>query len=166
MPCGTPTDSGEPRVDHQVAVLAVDRHEVLGLQQALDDLQLFAAGVAAHVDVRDAVVEHIGAEPEEVVDVPVDGCLVARDRAWPRARPCRPSSIVMWRWSPLAMRVSALVGSPWLPVVTTTSRSMGVFRISSTPTITPSGSVQVAELPGHRHVVDHRAAGHEHLAAA
>ena len=42
--------------------------------------------------------------------------------------------------SDFAIRVSALVGSPWLPVVTTTRASFGVFRISSTPTMTPGGA--------------------------
>ena len=28
-----------------------------------------------------------------------------------------PSFTATWRWSPRAMRESALVGSPWLPVV-------------------------------------------------
>ncbi len=71
--------AGELGVQHQVAVLAVDGDEVLRAHQGLDDLQLFLGGVAADVDVGDAVVEHVGAEPEEVVDGAVDERLVAGD---------------------------------------------------------------------------------------
>src|SRR6185369_8580343 len=70
---------GELRMNHEVTVFAVDGQEILRLKEALDDLQLFAAGMAAYVDVRNAVVEDFGAEAEEVIDVAVDGLLIARD---------------------------------------------------------------------------------------
>src|SRR5690606_7640500 len=70
---------GQARVDDEVPVLAMDRHEVLGLENALDDFELLAAGVTADVNVRDAVVENVGAEAEEVVDVAIDGGFVARN---------------------------------------------------------------------------------------
>ena len=83
---------GDLRVQHHVAVLAVDRHEVLRPHQRLHDLQLFLRGVAAHVDVGDAVVEHVRAEPEQVVDRAVHQRLVAgngRRRQDHRDRPRR-----------------------------------------------------------------------------
>ncbi len=41
---------------HQVAVLAMDGHEVAGPHQAQHDLELLLGGVAADVDVGDAAV--------------------------------------------------------------------------------------------------------------
>ena len=54
-------------------------HEVLGLEDAVNDLELVLAGVAAHVHVLDTVVEDVRALAEEVIDVAGDCLLVPGD---------------------------------------------------------------------------------------
>ena len=63
------------------------------------------------------------------------------------------------------MRVSAEVGSPWLPVVMTTTSSAGVVLSSLTFSVISRGKIEVAALAGHLHVVHHAAAGDEDLPA-
>ena len=59
----------ELSVQHEVAVFAVNGHEVPGADDAMDDLQLFTRGVATDVHVVNAVVDDIRAGLEEAVDV-------------------------------------------------------------------------------------------------
>ena len=82
--------AGDPRVLRQLAVLAVDRHEVARPDQRQHQLQLFLAAVARDVDVLDALVDDVGAAPREVVHHAADRLLVARESRAPTARPCRP----------------------------------------------------------------------------
>ena len=67
----------------QLPVLAVDRNEIFRLHQIDDQLQLFLAGVSADVDRRrrSVVVDHVRLAPEQVIDHPVDGLLVAGNDA-------------------------------------------------------------------------------------
>ena len=53
-----------------------------------------------------------------------------------------PSVTATWRWSPSAMRDSALVGSPWLPVVMMQSSWSGSLSISFGWMSEPSGNVR------------------------
>ena len=62
--------------------------------------------------------------------------------------------------SPCAIRRSADSGSPWLPVVSITSRSSGKLSISFGDTSRPSGTCGVAELARDVEVLAHRAADH------
>ena len=64
-------------------------------------------------------------------------------------------------WSPLAMRVSADVGSPWLPVVMIAIRSGGSLFILSSDAEDLARGVEVAPLARHLDVVHHAAAGDE-----
>ncbi len=64
----------------EVAVLAVDRKEVTRAHQPVDDLQLLACRVAAHVHIRQSVVDDLRARLVEHVDVLEDELLVTRDR--------------------------------------------------------------------------------------
>ena len=81
---------GDPRVLRQLAVLAVDRHEVARPDQRQHQLQLFLAAVAGDVDVLDALVDHVGAAAGDVVHHPADRLLVARESRAPRTPRCRP----------------------------------------------------------------------------
>ena len=63
----------------QVALLAVDRDEELGLHQAVDDFQLLLAGVAGDVEGAGPLVDHLGPLAVELVDDGADGVLVAGD---------------------------------------------------------------------------------------
>ena len=130
---------GKTRVGDEVAVLAVDGDEVLGLEDALDDLELVLAGVAADVDVLDAVVRTRAPCRKRLSTLRATACSFP-GMALAERTTVSPSAMVMWRCVPLAMRVRALVGSPWLPVVMMARREGGVFFISSTPTIVPSGA--------------------------
>ena len=78
---------------HQVAVLAVHRHEPLGLRRVSRSLQLFGLGVARDVHVGDAGVDHLGAGAEQAVDDPVDVALVAGDGVAATGSRCRRSPI-------------------------------------------------------------------------
>ena len=129
----------EAGVGDEVAVLAVDGDEVLGLEDALDDLELVLAGVATDVHVLDAVVEDAGALAEEVVDVAGDGLLVSGDGVGGE------DDGVAFGDGDVAVGAvgdarEGARGLAWLPVVMITSREGGVFFISSTPTIVPSGA--------------------------
>src|SRR5699024_7088492 len=68
---------GQLGVDLQVALLPVDGNEELGLDQAVDDLQLLLAGVAGHVEGHGPLVHHVGSLPVELVDHVAHGVLVA-----------------------------------------------------------------------------------------
>ena len=63
------------------------------------------------------------------------------------------------------MRDRALRGSPWLPVVTSTTCSGGYWFSSSTLDESALRDVHIAQLLGHGRVVDHAAAAEGHLAA-
>ena len=72
---------GDARVLRQLAVFAVDRHEVARPDQRQHQLQLFLAAVAGHVHVLDAFVDDVGAAAREVVHHAADRLLVAGNRA-------------------------------------------------------------------------------------
>ena len=63
----------------QVAVLTVNRHEVLRPHQAQHQLEFLLAGMPVDMDRRDAVVEHLGALPKQIVDRMTDWEFVAWD---------------------------------------------------------------------------------------
>ena len=66
-------------VDH-VRVLAVHRHEPLGLHEVEEELELLLRRVARHVHRRAAAVQHLGAGAVQRVDDAGHVRLVARDR--------------------------------------------------------------------------------------
>ena len=68
-------------VGPQVAPLAVDRDDVARAGHVEHVEQLAGRRVAAHVNLRDVLVDHPGAPAGEPVDHPVDGVLVAGDEA-------------------------------------------------------------------------------------
>ena len=71
---------GQLGVVHEVAVLAVHRHEPLRLDDRQEGLELLLLGVAGGVHVLEAGVDDLGAEAHEPVDHLGDAHLVARDR--------------------------------------------------------------------------------------
>ena len=76
---------------------------------------------------RDLAEEHVRAQAVEVVDRAVDELLVSRDMAEDEETTVSPGSMLMWRWSRLAIRTRAEVGSPWAPVVMIVICSGGSF---------------------------------------
>ena len=80
-------DAGADRevgVGAQVAVLAVDRHDVARLHEVVAVDELTGAGVARDVHLGVALVDDVGAPAGEAVDDAGDGVLVAGDRpSWP-----------------------------------------------------------------------------------
>ena len=75
-----PGRDGQVAVGHQVPDLAVHRHHVARTDQVVDVEQLAGGGVAGDVHQRVALVHHVGAQPGQPVDHPVDRALVARDQ--------------------------------------------------------------------------------------
>ena len=69
-----------PRMLGELAVLAMDRHEIAWLDQREHELQLLGAGVSRHVHVLHVVGDHGGPAPGDVAHRPRDCLLVARDR--------------------------------------------------------------------------------------
>ena len=72
---------GEDDVPRQVAILSVNRHEVLRLGEPQDESQILLARMPGNVNVRRAFPEHLRAAAAEVVDERRDRPLVARDHA-------------------------------------------------------------------------------------
>ena len=78
---GMPLRESEPRLLLHVAYLAVDRHEDLGPQPAIDRLQLRPPGMAGDVDFALPVGDHLDAAIGEQVLDAADGELVAGNLA-------------------------------------------------------------------------------------
>ena len=72
---------GDPGVLRELAVFAVNRHEVARLDERQHQLQLFLAAVAGHVHVFDAFVHDLRAAPRDVIHHAADRLFVSRDRA-------------------------------------------------------------------------------------
>ena len=70
----------EPGVGDEMAILAVDRHVVVGPHDRQVGLDLVGLGVPGGVDVDDAGVDDLGAGAQQAVDDAVDVALVAGDR--------------------------------------------------------------------------------------
>ena len=68
----------------------------------------------------------------------------------------------MLRCSPRDIRDSADSGSPWVPVVISTTRSGGIFSAAAMSRTSSSATVQVAQVLGDAHVADHRPADEGH----
>ena len=95
-------------------ILTVDRDEELRAHEVVHELELFAARMARDVDALVASVDDVGAEFHEVVDRLRDELLIARDRRC-EMMTVSPGTMPTLRWSLIDMRVSADIGSPWLP---------------------------------------------------
>src|ERR1044071_4461299 len=67
----------QPSVSHQVAILAVDRHEVARPGELEHRLQLFLARMAGNVNLRDLLVVHLRATPVKMIDQIGNRLLVA-----------------------------------------------------------------------------------------
>ena len=160
---GTPDSMGDLAVGDQVAGLAVHRHGVERLEDVVAVQQLAGGGVAGDVDLGVALVDDVGAELEQAVDDAEDGVLVARDQAGRQDDGVALADTT--RWSPLAMRDRAAMGSPWEPVDISTTRLSGRLSTFLMSTRMPAGHVQVAELGGDGHVADHGAAHEGDVAA-
>ena len=78
--------------------------------------QLLLARVAGDVHRRDLLVQHLGARARELVDRVVDAQLVPGHRLRGDDHGVAAARPMTALWSPYAMRVSADIGSPWLPV--------------------------------------------------
>ena len=70
----------DARVQHQVPIFAMHRHEELRPDQGEHQLEVFLAAVARDVHIAQVGVDHIGAQPEKVIDDVVDQLLVTGDR--------------------------------------------------------------------------------------
>ena len=70
----------ETGVQDQVAVLAVNWHEVFRPDQGDHEFEFFLARMSGHVNQLVMPPDDIGAKPEEVVDGAADQFLVAWDR--------------------------------------------------------------------------------------
>ena len=95
--------------------LAVHRHHGLRADEAEDRPDLLRVPVAGHVHGRDLLVQHLGAGLREPVDRVVDAELVPGTGFADRMT-VSPRSTETAGWSWYAIRVSADIGSPWLPV--------------------------------------------------
>ena len=81
---------GQLGVRHEVAVLAVHRHEPLRLHDREERLDLLLLGVAGGVDVLDAGVHDLGAEAHEPVDHLAHVSSRCPGSGATRGSPCRP----------------------------------------------------------------------------
>ena len=107
---------GQPRVVDHVAVLAVHRHEPLGLHEVEEELQLLLRRVPRHVHRRAAAVDHLGAGAVQRVDDARHVRSRCRGSRARRSRRRRRSLIFTCLCSCAAMSDSALIGSPCDPV--------------------------------------------------
>ena len=64
----------------QMLLLAVNRDEILRTRQAVHDLELLLAGVTGNMYVVHALVDHLAAALEQLVDDVADGLFIAGDR--------------------------------------------------------------------------------------
>ena len=107
----------------QLLVLAVHGQEILGSGQGEHQLLLLLAGVAGNVDIVHAFVDDLRAQQQQAVDDLGHALLVAGDGL------SRDDDEI----------AGAHRGSPWLPVVTSTTCSGGYWLSSSTLMRVPSG---------------------------
>ena len=84
---------GDARVLRQLPELAVNRHEIARPDERQHQLQLLLAAVARDVNVLDALVNHVGAAPRDVVDHAPDGDSRCPEWRAPTAPRCRPGPI-------------------------------------------------------------------------
>ena len=68
----------------------------------------------------------------------------------------------MLRCSPRDIRDSAAIGSPWVPVVISTTRSAAIISAAPMSITSSSATLQVAQLAGDAHVAHHRPADERH----
>jgi hypothetical protein len=151
-------------VGPQMAVLAVDRDDVLGLDDVVEQDEVVAAGVTGHVDVGEPLVDHLRAPPRQPVDRAEHGVLVAGDQARGEDDRVALPDLDVLVVAGGHQRLSAEYGSPCCPVEITI-RSGAVVRDVLDLDLELRVEVEVAEAPGDRHVLDHRPAD-EHGAAA
>ncbi len=143
----------------QVAVLAVDRHERRGADDVVEELQLVGGGVARDVDVSDALVDHLRALAEQAVDGSVDRRLVARDH---RGGQHDRVALAQLDLAMLARRHQRQrgVGLTLRPGAHDHGASVDGGQLHDVGV----GVGQVPQVPGDRHVADHRAPDEAHLA--
>ena len=72
-----PERHGQLPVFHEMAVLAVNRDEIAGLDHVYEYLQLFLIGVPGDMDVFDLLVDYIRPVPAQVVYDVLNGALVS-----------------------------------------------------------------------------------------
>ena len=125
------------RMQHELAGLTMNRHEEFWPDQVQHQLLLFLGGVTRNMDIRDALIIDLRTLKEQAIDRVTHTSLV------PRHRCGRENDRIAWldAYQPVlfAMRVSAEVGSPWLPVHMITTRSGGNLLISSARINMPAG---------------------------
>ena len=64
-----------------MAVFAVDRHKIFGLEKRVHKLELLGAGVARYVYLNGAIVEYADTVLDKLVDYSVDELFVAGNGA-------------------------------------------------------------------------------------
>lgn len=122
---GVDTDGlGQTRMGTQVRGLAMDRQEVLGIDEREHELELLGTRMPRNVHKRTVLIPHVGAYLGELVDDARDRLLVAGNGV-AEMMTVSPRSISMVLCSPTDMRARADNGSPWLPVQSTTVFSGG-----------------------------------------
>ncbi len=155
---------GQAPVAHEMAILAVDRHEIARPGELQHRLKLFLARVTGNVDLRNFFVVHLGAAPIKVIDQIGNRFLVAGNELGGKNHGVAGLDLD-GLWSFKATRCSTESGSPWLPVVRKVRRSSGRSCQRSFSVMILRGKCKIAQFRRDLAVSDH-AAPAEHDAPA